>query len=270
MVRQTLTSLICTMAAATAVSGCWVGKTMCRGLGGAMPGQCKADESDDDDESAPGGVVGGGQTVSGDTPVAPTEEVTEVVHAAGFALTRITPEQLSKNLIAATNFGTEYLYDDPNAGQTLDYLQLLFGVPLGGIDFVTASRRDPSTKAQTLLVSRVITWQFATVAIWKDWDLDPNDRVIFTACDMGEDRPFQDEDKNLPNPQQDDIRDSEVRWSAQVDILFWRAFSRAPTDAEKEAVKTAFLAAYNEEGYPQAAWIAVLYAILSSQEFWHI
>jgi hypothetical protein len=254
---------------ATAASGCWVGKTMCRGLGSAMPGQCKSDDADDTTSSTPSAVVGGTQTTGSDNPVAPTEEINEVVHGSGFALTRITPEQLSKNLIRTTNFGTEFQYADPNAGQTLDYLQMLFGVPLGGIDFVTAARRDPSTKAQTLLVSRVIAWQYANIAIWKEWNLAANARVVFTECNMGEDRPFQDDDADLPAHIQSDIKEGEERWSAQVDALFWRAYSRAPTAAEKAAVKTAFLDAYNSEGYPQAAWIVVLYAILSSQEFWH-
>lgn len=237
-----------------------------------MPGQCRG-EPDESSGSPPQGInqpTAGSQPISSSPPVAPTEDVTEIHYGAGFALTRITPEQLSDNLIRTTNYGLEYRYEDTNAGQTLDYLQMLFGVPLGGIDFISSARRDPSTKAQTLLVSRVVAWQFAAVSIWKEWDKPSSDRVVFTACDMGSDRPFQASDVDSPESVQKDILTGEKRWEAQVSELFWRAYSRPPTSDDMAAIKTGFLAAFNAEGYPQAGWIVVMYAILASQEFWHL
>ncbi len=271
-----ITSLL--LGCAAALSGCWVKKTACRGLHSALGSSCADDSSTDSSGDEPTGGVSGASAqpddgTSGFVAVAPVTEVSETVVGQGFALTRVTPEQLSNNLIATVNFGgdaNEFRYDDQYAGQTIDYLQILFGVPLGGVDFETATKRDLSTKAQTLLVSRVVASEIAAAATWKEWNKAANARVLFTQCDMGVDRPFMDADASQSQTDQDAVHAGEARWNKQVDEFFWRFYSRPPSDAERGAVKTAFLEALKNEGYPQAGWITVLYALLSTEEFWHI
>ncbi len=251
------------------LSGCWVKKTMCRGLHNAMPDTCSEFTDREDDgggKAATIGVASGGQPIL----VLPKATVEELSLAPGHALARITPEQLGKDLRATVNFGQEFEFDVPEIGQRLDYLILGFGVPLGGIDFRTAARRDRQTKAQTLLVARVIAWQLAGAALWKEHDTEVSARQVFTKCTLETDRPYQESDATLPLGRQVAIREGETRWAAQVDEFFFRFYARPPTPAELEAVKSTFLAGYNNEGYAPAGWIPVLYAMLASQEFWHL
>ncbi len=238
-----------------------------------MGSSCSAYEGDSaagDEE--PVTVSGGAQPDATSGGVAPiTEDVTETVVGEGFALSRLAPEQLSNNLMDGT-LGTvfsPYRSYDPYAGQEVDYFNVVYGVPLGGIDFQTATTRDPSTKAQTLLVGRVISAQFAAWTFWSEYT-NPGSRVVFAKCDLDHDRPFgATNDDALPANQQQQIRAGEVGWNAQLDDLYWRIFSRPPTETERSAVKASFLAVFNQEGYPQAGWIAVFYALLSTEEFWH-
>ncbi len=146
---------------------------------------------------------------------------------------------------------------------------MLFGVPLGGIDFESASIRDRSTKAQTLLVARVVAMQLTQAALYKEW-LKPNGaKVVFSKCDLNADRPFRDSDKNSSVSVQNNIKAGESRWNDQVEEFFYRFYQRPPTEEEITAVKSAFLDAADAEGYNLAGWIAVVYAMLASQEFWH-
>lgn len=268
-------SLALALAASATLSGCWIKKTTCRGLNSVMGSTCDAYKNDGAaGEEEPGSVSGGGQPGdSGQGAVPITEEVVETVVGEGYPLTRINPEQLSNNLssgLLGKGFSA-YRFDDQNAGQTIDYFTVMFGVPLGGVDFQTVTTRDPSTKAQTLLVGRVVSSQFAS---WTFWDelINPGSRVVFTKCDLEHDRPYGAAgDESLPAAQQDDIKNGEVAWNAQLDDLYWRLFSRPPTAVERAAVKATFLSVYEiEQHYPPAAWIAVYYALLSTEEFWHI
>ncbi len=186
-------------------------------------------------------------------PEAPTEEVEELIEGEGFPLTRVSPEQLSKNLKAV--LGLEYSGFDNYAGQRIDYLLSLYGVALGGIDFNTVSRRDSSTKAQTLLVARVIAWTMAAGSFYTDIAKDASRRYLFTACD-----PWSE----LPGSPGED------QWHKQIEEFFWRFYARPPTDEELSAVKETFLIALDHEPNPAGAWIAILYALISSQEFWNI
>jgi hypothetical protein len=241
-------------ALAPALGGCSV---YCRGLHNVTPGACsKYTDHDDDggDGSVHGGVVTGEQPTDG---TAPSRQVSETVDAQGFALTRMPPEQLSNNIMSALDYGPELRDDDNETGQTLDYLVLGYGVPLGGIDFLSAQRRDPTTKAQTLLIARLVAWEIAQAAVWKEHELDPGDRVVFTRCDLKTDAPGGD-------------AESEQRWAMQLEELYYRFYARAPTDAERAAVRKAFLVSMQHEGYPPSAWVIVLYALLASEEFWHV
>lgn len=255
------------------LSGCWIKKTTCRGLHSVMGSTCDAyTTSGSNGEEEPATVSGGAQPDDSAGVVTPiTQEVTETVVGEGFALTRLAPEQLSNNL-AVGNLGTAfsgYRNDDPNAGQVIDYFNVLFGVPLGGIDFNTATTRDPSTKTQTLLVGRVVSSQFAAWTFWNEYT-HPEQRVVFTKCDLDRDRPFGAAgDAQLSAAEQAQVKAGEVAWNAQLDDLFWRIFSHPPTAAERAAVKATFLKVYASEGYPQAGWVSVFYALLSTEEFWH-
>lgn len=255
------------------LSGCWVKQSVCRGLGNARPGSCEEPRGATSDEGG-GAPVGSDQPTDGSTytPVPNVTTVEEFVPGVGFPLARVIPEQLSNNIADATNFGaTELREDDPYAGQTIDYLVSGFGIPLGGIDFIAASRRDPATKAQTLLVARVIASQLAAAALWKDFELGAGSRELFTKCDLETDRPYGAAgDADLSAAWQDAIRQGETRWQAQVEEFFWRFYSRPPSASEITAVKSAFLTSYEAEEWPPMAWIAILYALLASQEFWHV
>ncbi len=242
-------------------SGCWVKKTMCRGLHNAFPGPCRPYTRPHDDGAAP-------------VSIAPTSSIAPPpLGGPGFALTRLTPEQLSNDLAAAANFGaapTEFRPYLADIGQNLDYLVLQFGAPLGGIDFVATSRRDPMTKAQTLLVTRVVAWQMAGAAVFKEVNTAASERQIFTQCQLESDRPFMDSDRELPEPVQAVVRDGAARWAKQVEELFFRFYARPPTADEVNAVQAAFVSTFQNEGYAPGAWLTVLYALLASQEFWHL
>lgn len=277
-IRSTFTKALL-LTSTMLVNGCWVKKTTCRGLHNQMPGTCseytkqntQPSPSTEEQSSVTPGAQPAGSTPYVPSP-APVQTVTQSINGPGFSLSRVTPEQLSNNIVAAINYGSdpdELRWDDQFSGQTHDYLQLLFGVALGGVDFETASIRDRSSKAQTLLVSRVVAIQLASAGIFKDWQKPSGSRVVFNKCDMGADRPFRSTDAALPLNMQDDLREGEMRWTEQVEELFYRFYARPPTATELAAVKTAFNAGMDAEGYPLAGWVPVVYALMASQEFWH-
>lgn len=249
-------------------------------LSAALTPGCRCKDGDDSnsgataepdvDTSVASGVqtspsAGGATAASVTPPLTPvTTSVTTTTVAPGFALARLTPEQLSNDLVQSVNFGTELRLDAAHSwnGQPIDYMLLIYGVPLGGIDFGAAARRDPTTKAQTLLVSRTLAWFYANSAIWKDVNLDPAARVLFTKADIVHDRP------DATDPM------SVERWSSQVEEWFWRFYSRPPTTTEVAAVRVAFLAGMKAnvgEAWesPYHGWLTVLYALLATQEFFH-
>lgn len=253
--------LLAALATCSLVAGCSCGKKKKGGDGAAAV------------ESV---VQATGQPTAGTTgdvtPVAGDDG--ESGESGGLALSRMTPEQISNNFAVNGNYGAgpgEFRSVNAATGQTFDYLLFLYGVPLGGIDFVNASVRDPSTKAQTLLIARNIAWSLGQAVVWKEHNLDADDRVVFTACDLQRDRPYYSEWDDWRSSSNDraEITRLEKAWLSQVEELWWRFYSRPPTDVENEAVKTMFVAAMAEEGYPAAGWIALLYAIFSTQEFWH-
>jgi hypothetical protein len=180
------------------------------------------------------------------------------------------PEQLSQN-IKSLGFFDGHEVANSYTGDNLDLLTLVYGVPLGGIDFETSSRRDPLTKAQTVLVSRTVSYSFALQIFYKDFHRPPGERLIFTSCDINHDRPFGlAGDSAMSTPWQDHIKKGEVRWRAQVDDLFWRFLSRPPSESEMEAVKELFFAALEDQNWTGGGWSALLYALLASEEFWHL
>ena len=206
------------------------------------------------------------------TPSTPTTTIVTTSQSPGFALTRLTPEQLANSLNSAVNFGSgtgEYFFSLEGTGQSLSYIQFLYGVPLGGIDFETTSIRDNSTKAQTLLVSRVIAIQYAMASMGKEYNKPDGTKEVFVFANMNVDRPFRDADLSAPASTQAAIRQGEAKWDLQLDDFFYRFYSRKPEPIERNAAKATFLEAMDSEGYVAAGWISVIYALISSQEFWH-
>lgn len=252
---------------AAALSGCWVKKTMCRGLHNAMPGTCRAFTESSEENSA-------GENSASTNTVVSAGGATSAQVADGFSLARLAPEQLSNDIDLALAFGAsegQLRHFEPALGQTLDYLVIGFGVPLGGIDFNTASKRDPATRAQTLLVARVVAWQLASASVWTDHDRNEASRQIFNKCEMETDRPYMDDaDDGKSDEERAAIRAGETRWKDQVEELFFRLYSRPPMPDELAAVRTAFVTTIKNEGYPPMGWIIVLYSMLASEEFWHL
>lgn len=128
---------------------------------------------------------------------------------------------------------------------------------MGGVDFVSVARRDAATKAQTLLVARVIAWTFAKGAVTKDLAKSEGSRAVFTKCQLETDRPGLS-------------KDSAKAWENQVVELYWRIYGRAPSPVELATVSQAFTEIYKIEGATTSAWTAVLYSLLSSEEFWYL
>lgn len=230
-------------------------------------GSCKKTSSAPSDnaaEPATGGGVGG----KGGFGKTPTMEVTEYLPGSSYALTRITPESMSLNKATALNYSTTYASE--YSGQTHDYFVDLFGVGLGGVDYRSVLRRDPRTRAQTLLIARLIAWSVARDSVGSELGMGSSSRVIFSKCVLETDRPFISADASQNAVNQQNIRAGELRWIEQVKELFWRLYSRPITNNEMIAVRLAFVASYGEQQSAPLAWIAILYAMISAEEFWHI
>ncbi len=203
-------------------------------------------------ESAPAPEAGSPETPA-TPPASPTTPVTpapvESVELHG--VVRLTPEQASNRIFGAT--GYRLAYDDEEAPRPYDIVVDEMGVALGGIDFRVASIRDPRTRVSTLLTVRSVAWLAAGWVVFSEWDTEADARRLFTECDFLEDTP------DGPGA---------ARFDAQVTEIFWRFYSRAPAADELAAVRSAFLVSLSAEGDPPRAWQTVLYALLSTLEFW--
>lgn len=187
-------------------------------------------------------------------------------------VTRLTPEQISNRIGDAFGHRLTYLDDE---GYIYDEVVTGFGVPLGGLDFMTSDTRDPTIKVSTLLVAHAVAWLAANEIVWMDFEYaaEHGAHLLFTDCDPEWDTPrpvdpdYGDEDEKLQRA---------ARWRAQLDSLYWRAFSRPPTEAEAALYADLFYGVAFEE-YEQdledpfiRAWMAVLYTMLSTVEFWTV
>ena len=115
-------------------------------------------------------------------------------------------------------------------------------------------------KLKTILISRVLAWFAAKRTVQND---------AYGGI-WGGKRVFLDE-AVFVNPTQpgDKIFDDHVK------DLFWRLYSRPPSETEINAVNDTWLDVYSQAAggtYERAmrSWMAILYAMFSSQEFWHI
>lgn len=198
-----------------------------------------------DDGKGDGGSGGGG------APAASTGSSTTV--ASAIALRRLTPEQLSNHIYNATGYRFER---SGPYGQTFDLIVDYFAVPLGGVDFDSAMTRDASVRVQTLLVARALAWASALAVV----NQEARGRVpatVFTKCDLRRDRP-------------DASAASAAAWNEQLTTTFWRFLARAPTSSEVDAIAATFVSVADRESSAANGWVAVLYAMMSTAEFWNI
>ncbi len=188
--------------------------------------------------------------------VAPVGQVlplpTEQDHRKG--VTRLTPEQVSNRIFDATGYR---MGDTDEYGLKYDELIDVFGVPLGGIDFIITDKRDPSTKVSTLLTVHSVAWTASMWVVFGELERPEKQRLLFTECALEEDVPDGDAAES-------------ARWTAQADAIFWRLFSRAPRADEIDALKLAFNAALQAEGEPFRAWQSLVYSLFSTLEFWTV
>jgi hypothetical protein len=180
---------------------------------------------------------------------------------------RLTPEQVSNQIQSALEF--EYGWRDQN-DEFYDVITNQFAVPLGGIDFITAAKRDDATKVQTLLIVRRIAWDVASGVVWREANPDTNEVILFTACDLTVDRPILPHEESLPESDREALLTMEERWRAQLELFYWRLFSRPPSEEELSLIRATAIDIMLKEGWPPTMWTMILYSLLSTQEFWTI
>jgi hypothetical protein len=183
---------------------------------------------------------------------------------------RLTPEQVSNHLAKALMY--RHGWTNNETGDFYDILKQLMNVPLGGVDYVTANKRDTSAKVQTQLLVRTIAIQFAAGVVIRDFDTNDGSPspFVFTSSDINNDRPMIASDASAGSAQLSLARASEARWEAQFVDIHWRLFSRAPTATEIADAKEIGAAVFAQEQWPPKVWFIILYALLSSAELWNI
>jgi hypothetical protein len=203
------------------------------------------------DPGAPGSGGAGGPSPGSVSAGLPPPGPTGYLELEG-EVVRLTPEQISRHL--ERTFGWTQRSSNVN-GIESDYLIEGVGVALGGIDYKLASNRDPFPRTQTVLISRMLAWQVAVDVVLSHADPARSPKIrIFDRVDIDKDRPEGE---------------SAGRWDAQLDDLYWRMFSRAPSPEERLACRNAFLILMDRhEHNTVVAWIGVLYALISTMEFW--
>jgi|GEM_PF-3115908 len=183
------------------------------------------------------------------------------------AVVRLTPEQISKQIKQALEIEIGWTDED---GRFHDLIIEQYGVPLGGIDFISASKRDPVPKVQTLLLVRRIAYDVASSVVWREARPDATGSILFQNCKLTEDHPILPKQRAEAGANQDELQAMEDRWLAQLDDFYWRLYGRPPTETEKYLVRDAAIEIMQRERWPPTVWVLVLYALMSSQEFWTI
>jgi hypothetical protein len=181
---------------------------------------------------------------------------------------RLTPEQMSNRITHAT--GYRFGEIDEESGLFYDDIQRTYGVALGGVDFLVSSKRDPSVKVSTLLVVHSIAWTVADLVLYAELERGPAERLFFTLVDPDEDRPLSAADRAGDPDDLAALQAGAKAWDEQLEMTFWRFFSRPPTDEEKEACKVLFLAGYAEDEWAGRGWNVLLYTLMTSLEFWSV
>ncbi len=183
------------------------------------------------------------------------------------AVIRLTPEQISRQLKQALQFELGWTDDD---GRFHDLIIEQYGVPLGGIDFISANKRDPIPKVQTLLLIRRIAYDVAAAVVWREAKPDTNGPLLFQHCDLTTDHPILPEEREDQNADIEMLQAQEDRWLAQLEDFYWRLYGRPPRAAELDLLRSTAIDIMQREQWPPTVWVLVLYALLSSQEFWTV
>ena len=196
------------------------------------------------------------------TPTAAPSTPNPYNHSA--ALYRMTPEQASNAIQQALGLTLSAKSSD---GAASDQFRTTFNIALGGVDFAPTRVRDPLAKVQTVLVARTLAYRAASQLIAAETNLVKAGQpaAIFTKCDIRTDRPA------LPGETTPAAQKSEEHWSSQLDDLYWRIYSRAPSPPERQQIHDSFLKIYRSENNSVfRAWVATIYVLLSTSEFWHV
>lgn len=184
-----------------------------------------------------------------------TKPASEAVQlTSGERVARLSPEQVSNTLasVLKVRYGVQ-------ASDTLfvDYLTSDFPIPLGGLDFYAGVRlRDPLTKAQTLLASRVIAWEMAIRFVYREMEVPQSPDSVFTKASFVDDHPSGD-------------AESRARWEAQLQDLFLMIYSRPADAREVSLISTIFSRTYDRNKKTSQAWLVTIYSMLASMEMWN-
>lgn len=170
-----------------------------------------------------------------------------------YALNRQTPEQVSH--FVRQSLGVN-LWDSD-----IDPIVTYYATALGGIDFQSTFERDPQTKVQTLLVAHALAWQVAMTLVFKEYNQPQADRILLKHVAIDEDWPDRDSA-------------GADRWQQQLVEIYWRFYGREPNTAEIAAQQSAWLSITQDNGIyngaPAFGWVAIVYAMLASQEYWNL
>lgn len=207
--------------------------------------------------------------VSTTTTVTPTFPAPEVVisnqREQGYLL---TPEQYSNMLFQGLEIRLGWEYE----GRFYDVITNQLAVGLGGVDFVSSRFRDRLPKVQTQLILRRLAWNAASLVVWREVDPNHEDPTkLFVYCDINEDRPQTAGDSVGSSQWREARLESEKKWILQLEDLYWRIFTRPPSSEEIEILKENFLQVFElNDGWPAPGWTVIIYAMLSSSEFWNL
>ena len=179
----------------------------------------------------------------------------------------LTPEQMAKNIELTLGYKEGVTDGD---GVFHDGIADGLGPILGGINFTTAYRRDPNPKVQTLLVIRALAAALSSGIVGKAIDDSSPSRAIFAIADLRNDRPYvASEDAGLPASEAEAVKAGQERWLQQLIALHGRIIGRPPTQDELRDYRDFFVSAWQHQNkFVPAAWVAVAYVMISTQEFW--
>jgi hypothetical protein len=181
---------------------------------------------------------------------------------------RLTPEQVSNRISAAFSYQLTHVDEE---GYVYNDIIDEYGVSLGGVDFITAARRDPAVKVSTLLVAHAVAWTVAQEVVWADEEREASERQLFLLCDMEEDHPLLGDEEELDEEELAWREGADQRWRAQLDDIYWRALSRPPTSEEVQIMRGLFVSSLlGDDDWPPRAWTTLLYALMSTVEFWTV
>ena len=236
-----LLTYILVMATAIAVGSCSRKKSADK-RSESQPSQEEISQTPDEPSSSP--------VVVPQVAVPKQEKITKTP-LSGHHIVRLQAEQVSS--ILRNRLGlTKYVSFDSEFNRERDSLIDQFGVALGGVDFLTTESRDFLTRGHTILVAKVIAWRAARDIV--EYDLNnPGSTALFNTCDVSS------------------TESSQSCFKDQIEDIFWRIFSRPPSSEEHAKLKSFFSAVKTQEsGSSSKAWMAVLYALMATMEFWHI